>query len=67
MTDSSSGNGSRPGMTNDPARDEEPIPWPQRALDNFWVLLALSVLIPGLMYLAWGLWELVDLPTWGGG
>jgi hypothetical protein len=41
-------------------------PWPQRALDNLWLLLALSVLIPAVLYLAWGLWELAELSTWGG-
>ena len=40
--------------------------WPQRMLDNIWVLLALGVLIPAVLYLGWGLWELAELPTWGG-
>jgi hypothetical protein len=44
----------------------EPMPWPQRLLDNLWLLIALSVLIPGVLYLGWGLWELAELPTWGG-
>lgn len=44
----------------------EEVPWPQRVLDNLWLLLALSILIPGLMYLGWGLWELAELPVWGG-
>ena len=43
------------------------VPWPQRALDNLWLLLALSVLIPTVLYLVWGLWEIAELPTWGGG
>jgi hypothetical protein len=46
--------------------EPDDVPWPQRVLDNLWLLLALSVVIPGLMYLAWGLWELAELPTWGG-
>ncbi|MEX0705222.1 MAG: hypothetical protein WD041_01245 [Nitriliruptoraceae bacterium] len=25
----------------------------------------ISVLVPGLLYLGWGLWELAELPTWG--
>jgi hypothetical protein len=41
-------------------------PWPQRMLDNLWLLLAVGVLVPGLLYLGWGLWELAELPTWGG-
>jgi hypothetical protein len=50
--------------STDPPPD---VPWPQRLLDNLWLLLALSIVIPGLMYLGWGLWELAELPTWGGG
>jgi hypothetical protein len=53
---------------NEPAVADEPQPpWPQRMLDNIWVLLALGVLIPAVLYLGWGLWELAELPTWGGG
>jgi len=44
----------------------ENVPWPQRLMDNLWLLLAISVLVPSLLYLAWGLWELATLPTWGG-
>lgn len=44
----------------------EDAPWPQRILDNLWLLLAISIVVPGLMYLGWGLWELAELPTWGG-
>lgn len=47
--------------------NDDRIPWQQRILDNLWLLLALSILVPGLMYLLWGLWELANLPTWGGG
>jgi hypothetical protein len=50
------------------ADDQHPddIPWQQRALDNLWFLLVLSIVIPGVLYLGWGLWELAELPTWGG-
>ena len=41
-------------------------PWPQRVLDNLWLLLAISIVVPGLMYLGWGLLELAELPVWGG-
>ena len=41
-------------------------PRAQRLIDNLWLLLALSVVIPALLYLGWGLWELAELPTWGG-
>jgi hypothetical protein len=53
-------------MADKPAPERDEIPWQQRALDNLWLLLALSVAIPVLMYLGWGLWEIAELPTWGG-
>lgn len=42
-------------------------PWQQRLLDNLWLLLALSIVIPAVLYLGWGLWEIFALPSWGGG
>jgi len=48
----------------DPTNDE--LPWQQRWLDNYWILLAIGVVVPGILYLGWGLWELAELPTWGG-
>lgn len=53
-------------MGDERTTEHNDVPWQQRALDNLWLLLALSVAIPVLMYLAWGLWELAELPTWGG-
>ncbi len=46
--------------------DDRDLPWQQRILDNIWLLLALSVVVPGVLYLAWGLWEIAELPVWGG-
>ncbi len=48
----------------DPTNDE--LPWQQRLLDNYWILLAIGIVVPGILYLGWGLWELAELPTWGG-
>lgn len=45
---------------------DESLPWQQRALDNFWLLLAIGIVVPAVLYLGWGLWELAELPTWGG-
>lgn len=54
-------------MNEEPTDDRlEDVPWPQRVLDNMWLLLAISIVVPGLMYLGWGLWELAELPVWGG-
>ncbi len=46
--------------------DSDQLPWQQRLLDNIWLLLAISLVVPGLLYLGWGLWELAELPMWGG-
>ena len=61
-------------MTDEPVHDgqvsDKPppeAPWPQKVLDNLWLMIALSVVIPLVLYLVWGLWELAELPTWGGG
>lgn len=51
------------GVDQDP---DDRIPWQQKIMDNLWLLLALGVLVPGLIYLAWGLWELSNVPIWGG-
>jgi hypothetical protein len=55
-------------VNDDPPVEHEGLdnPWPQRMLDNLWLLLAIGVLVPAVMYLGWGLWELAELPTWGG-
>jgi hypothetical protein len=55
-------------VNDDPPVEQEGVdnPWPQRMLDNLWLLLAVGVLVPAVMYLGWGLWELAELPTWGG-
>ena len=45
---------------------DDELPWQQRFLDNYWILLAIGVVVPGVLYLGWGLWELIELPTWGG-
>lgn len=55
-------------MSDDPVQSEQDeVPWPQRVLDNLWLLIAISVLIPTVLYLVWGLWEVAELPRWGGG
>lgn len=50
----------------DPHDDTGELPLAQRLLDNLWLLLALSVLIPTVLYLGWGLWEIAELQIWGG-
>lgn len=48
------------------SEEPEQLPWQQRALDNIWLLLVIGIVVPGVLYLGWGLWELAELPTWGG-
>lgn len=34
----------------------------QRLLDNNWLLLALGVLTPMVIYTLWGLWDVINIP-----
>jgi len=52
-------------VSEDVGKDRGDLPWQQRMLDNLWLLIAISIVVPGILYLGWGLWELVELPTWG--
>lgn len=54
--------GEEPDTDSD--RGADGVPRPQRLLDNLWLLLVISVVVPAVLYLGWGLWELVELPTW---
>ena len=35
----------------------------QRVLDNQWVLLALGILTPTVLYILWGLWDVISIPA----
>lgn len=39
------------------------VPIGQRFFDNIFLLLALGVLVTGVVYVGWGLWEILTLPT----
>ena len=43
------------------------VAWQQKILDNIWLLLVAGILIPTVIYILWGLWELAEVPLWGGG
>ena len=49
----------------DPDVDEpdfsEPVPWPQRLLDNPYLLLLLGVGVTALFYTLWGLLEMTSM------
>lgn len=34
----------------------------QRLLDNQWILLALGLLVPTVIYTLWGLWDVINIP-----
>ncbi|HEY7761229.1 MAG TPA: hypothetical protein VIA64_17585 [Burkholderiales bacterium] len=48
-----------------PAQDEaeERIPAMQHLLDNHFLLLFLGVVIPAVLYILWGVMEIVTLPN----
>jgi hypothetical protein len=41
---------------------EERVPFMQRLLDNHFLLLFLGVVIPAILYIVWGIMELVQIP-----
>ena len=45
--------------------DQEPvrIPFMQRLLDNHFLLLFLGVVVPTVLYIIWGVLELVQIPV----
>ena len=42
--------------------DEEQVPFMQKVLDNPFVLLFFGVATPSLLYLIWGIMEIVSIP-----
>lgn len=56
QTDSSPNTGHGSGDT------DEPVPFMQRLLDNHFLLLALGVAIPAVLYVVWGLMEVAMIP-----
>lgn len=47
-------------LLNDP---DAPIPWMQQLLDSPFILLALGVMIPMIVYNLWGVVEILLLPV----
>jgi hypothetical protein len=45
-----------------PAEDPQRIPFWQRVLDNPFLLLFLGVAMPTIIYIIWGIMELVQIP-----
>jgi hypothetical protein len=42
--------------------DGERVPFMQRLLDNHFLLLFLGVVVPTVLYIVWGIMELVQIP-----
>jgi hypothetical protein len=42
---------------------EEPVPFMQQLMDNPWILLFLGVVIPTVLYLIWGVMEIISIPV----
>jgi hypothetical protein len=50
------------GSTGSEPREEERVPAMQRLLDNPFLLLFLGVTIPAVLYVIWGVMEIVSIP-----
>ena len=59
MSESGTQGGSEP--TESPG-GEERIPFMQRVLDNPFLLLFLGIAVPAVLYLIWGIMEIVQIP-----
>jgi hypothetical protein len=46
-----------------PVEDEEPLPIMQQLLDNPFLLLFLGVAMPTVLYIVWGVMEIVGIPV----
>lgn len=42
--------------------DSEEIPWPQKIMDNPWILLVAGLLVMFGFYTIWGTYEVLSLP-----
>ncbi len=51
-------------MGQSPSKSDsaEPIPFMQRLLDNPFLLLFLGVAVPAILYVIWGIMEIVQIP-----
>jgi hypothetical protein len=47
---------------NQPADDNQPVPWMQKLLDNPFLLLFIGVLVPMLVYTLWGVIDILTIP-----
>jgi len=54
-------------MSDDPGAREAPtaerVPFMQRVLDNPFLLLFIGITVPTVLYIVWGVMELVQIPV----
>ena len=51
-----------PGPADDSDMPDEPIPMMQQLIDNPFLLLFLGVAMPTVLYIVWGVMEIVGIP-----
>ena len=51
-----------PSAPDEPESRPERLPFMQRLLDNHFLLLFLGVAIPFILYIVWGVMEIVQIP-----
>ncbi len=51
-----------PGPADDDDVFDEPIPMMQQLIDNHFLLLFLGVAMPTVLYIVWGVMEIVGIP-----
>jgi len=49
-------------MAESDDRTDEPLPFMQRVLDNPFLLLFLGIAVPAVLYLIWGVYEILQIP-----
>lgn len=49
-------------MSEKEKQENAPVPHWQKVFDNIWLLFLLSLLISGLIYNAWGIFDLLTVP-----
>lgn len=50
-------------MASEQQESPERIPLGQRFFDNIFLLFFLGILVTAVVYVAWGMWEILTMPT----
>ena len=49
-------------MSEKEKQENDAVPQGQKVFDNIWLLFLLSLLISGVIYNAWGIYDLLNVP-----